>query len=114
MSSINIRVKELRTTLKMTQKKFGKIINVSQGNLSFLERKSKTFNNVYIERIKKEIPNVNVDWLKTGKGPMFEPSNPDEAVESMIKVIDKAVSEKNAKKILTALLETLMTEANVA
>jgi transcriptional regulator with XRE-family HTH domain len=64
------RIKILRTTLKLSQKEFGKPIPLSQGYISEVERGEKTLSNIALELLCLR-HNANLDWLLTGKGEMF-------------------------------------------
>lgn len=64
------RLKALRKALKMTQVEFAEIINSSNGHVSDMEkgRKNITDSTMDLLDLKK---NVNIDWVKTGRGEMF-------------------------------------------
>lgn len=64
------RLKTLRKSLGMTQIEFAEIINSSNGHVSDMEkgRKNITESTMDLLELKK---NVNIDWLRTGKGEMF-------------------------------------------
>lgn len=64
------RLKTLRKSLGMTQIEFAEIINSSNGHVSDMEkgRKNITDSTMDLLELKK---NVNIDWLRTGKGEMF-------------------------------------------
>ena len=64
------RLKALRKALKMTQVEFAEIINSSNGHVSDMEkgRKDITDSTMDLLELKK---NVNIDWVKTGRGEMF-------------------------------------------
>ena len=64
------RLKALRKALGMTQIEFAEIINSSNGHVSDMEkgRKNITDSTMDLLELKK---NVNIDWLRTGKGEMF-------------------------------------------
>lgn len=64
------RLKALRKALKMTQVEFAEIINFSNGHVSDMEkgRKNITDSTMDLLKLKK---NVNIDWVKTGRGEMF-------------------------------------------
>lgn len=64
------RLKTLRKSLGMTQIEFAEIINSSNGHVSDMEkgRKNITDSTMDLLELKK---NVNIDWLRTGRGEMF-------------------------------------------
>lgn len=72
--SINERVREVRRTLGLTQKDFGKKLAIAQSYLTNIE----TGRREVTEKIQKLIClqfDVNEDWLRTGQGEMFTESD---------------------------------------
>jgi transcriptional regulator with XRE-family HTH domain len=68
--NMNDRVREIRSTLGLTQKEFGKKLAIAQSYLTNIE----TGKREVTEKIQKLIClqfNVNEQWLKTGNGEMF-------------------------------------------
>lgn len=63
---INERVKELRTTLGMTQEEFGKRIGLSKSGISSIENGNRSVTDKHIKLISNEF-NINEAWLKTGE-----------------------------------------------
>lgn len=66
----NIRLKNLRETLELTQKEFGEKLNLSSSQISSYESghrciTERTLNDIY------RIFRVNKDWMIEGKGNMF-------------------------------------------
>lgn len=72
---INLRIKEVRKVLNLSQKDFAKRIGVTQPSLSDMEN-GRTINidNRNIKLICQEF-NVNEEWLRTGQGEMFNTKN---------------------------------------
>ena len=66
----------------MTQKSFSDFTGIAQATISgiFKERTKPTLSTV--EAIKDKFPNINIDWLMFGKGPMFLDGNPEEPSSS--------------------------------
>lgn len=64
------RLKLLRKALHLTQLEFAEIINSSNGHVSDMEkgRKNITDSTMDLLELKR---NVNIEWLRTGKGEMF-------------------------------------------
>ena len=69
--SINSRIKILRKDLKLTLAKFGKHIEMSESNLSRIEKSERAVTDKNIKLICSEF-NVNEDWLRTGEGEMYK------------------------------------------
>mgnify|MGYP000890491808 FL=1 len=67
---MNERIKELRKTLSLTQKEFGKRLGVTDGAISFIEKGERNLTDQMILAISKEF-NVNETWIRTGEGEMF-------------------------------------------
>ena len=55
----------------MTQQNFADYLGISSASLSslFNDRTRPTLN--HVDAIRKRFPNINLDWLMYGKGPMF-------------------------------------------
>ncbi len=72
------RLKELRKALNMTQIELAEVINSSNGHVSDMEkgRKNITDSTMDLLHLKR---NVNIEWVRTGKGEMFiQPPEKDE------------------------------------
>lgn len=67
---MNIRIKELRKTLELTQIDFANKIGISHGTLSDIENGKSTITERTILTI-CTIYNVNEKWLRSGEGEMF-------------------------------------------
>jgi len=76
MNAINKRLRELRKACKKTQAEMGKILGISVSGVSEIEsgRRNVTEQHLIMLSVWKE-KNVNMDWLRTGEGDMFQ--NPD-------------------------------------
>ena len=70
MSEINLRIKQLRKELKLTQKEFSSVITISSGQLACIETEKRNVNNRTIKLICDSF-GVNNEWLRTGKGSIF-------------------------------------------
>jgi len=67
---IKDRLKELRTTLGITQVKFAERIAISTSYISEVESGIKEINERVLRLIIAEF-NVNEKWMRTGEAPMF-------------------------------------------
>ena len=88
MKGINERLKEIRTSLNLSQREFSKRIFISQSLYADIE-----FGNVepkerFIRLISSQF-NVNLDWIKTGNGEMFTASPPDMRLEYLIDIFNQ-------------------------
>lgn len=72
------RIKQIMESQNMTQQVFANFIDVSPASLSsiFNDRTRPTLN--IVEAIKKNIPNINTDWLMFGSGEMYVDSTPSQ------------------------------------
>ena len=89
--SVNKRIKEIRNTLKMSQREFAKSIYVSYGYLSEIETGQKEVNSRLIHLISSAF-SVNKNWLLTGKGRMFN-STTAERLEKMTSIFNELQPE---------------------
>jgi len=95
MKTVNDRIKQLRIHLKMTQVNFSKQIHISQGSMGEIETGFRNVNDRIIQLICSQF-NVNKEWLKTGKGGMFDKEKPDIGLEHLIEIykqLDKTLQE---------------------
>lgn len=67
---MNKRIKELRTSKKLTQQQFADMLNTSRNNIAGYETGSRTPSDAALNNICKTF-NVNEEWLRNGTGEMF-------------------------------------------
>jgi transcriptional regulator with XRE-family HTH domain len=103
-AKIGRRIGEVRKALGLSQQKFAEDLKISQTHASAFERNTRTIH----ERIIKMICftyGVNENWLKTGKGEMFEKGR-DYKLEEVIanfKKLDEHLQDYVLKQIRLAL-----------
>jgi len=102
---IGNRIKELRTTIGITQVAFAKRIAVVASFISEIESGVRDINERAIRLTIAEF-NVNEQWLRYGQGAMFNDGVSAFVSEAMVmfKALDPAFQE-DALKILTILTE---------
>ena len=71
--SVNQRIKQVRQALNISQAKFAKAISISNGYIAGIELENRNVNDRIIKLICITF-NVNENWLRTGKGDMFNES----------------------------------------
>lgn len=71
INAINQRLKEVRQALNMSQAKFAKALSMSNGYVAQVELGNTRVNGRII-KLMHFVLNVNEEWLRTGKGEMFE------------------------------------------
>lgn len=69
---MNERLNELRKSLKLTLKEFGKRLGVTDAAISRLEKGERKLTEQMVKSICREF-NVNEQWLRYGTGEMFQP-----------------------------------------
>lgn len=82
-TTINERVKELRTALDMSGEKFGARIGVSRSAVSKIEKGIVNVTEQMQKSICREF-NVNEEWLRTGTGEMFLTMSQDEELAYIV------------------------------
>jgi len=95
MNPINERIGQIRTVLKITQVNFSKKIFITQSSYNEIENGTRRVNDRIIQLICNEF-NINKEWLKTGKGNMFDKEKPDIGLEHLIEIykqLDKTLQE---------------------
>ena len=85
MNKINYRIKFLRSELNISQNEFSKRIFIGQSSLGEIETGTRNVNDRIIQLICSQF-NVNKDWIKTGKGKMFDTEKPDIKLDHLIDI----------------------------
>jgi transcriptional regulator with XRE-family HTH domain len=76
MAELCERIKELRSSLKLSQRQFARRIFVSQTLVNEIELGKRKINVRILHLISYRF-NVNIEWLKKGEGGMFVDTPPD-------------------------------------
>jgi transcriptional regulator with XRE-family HTH domain len=84
-STINERLKAVRTALNLSQSDFCKSIYLSQSFYAQLEGKTRNINERIIELITIKY-GINKDWLLTGRGEMFNNSPPNRELNQLLDI----------------------------
>jgi transcriptional regulator with XRE-family HTH domain len=113
-SSFGLRIKELRKTLNMTQNDFAARIGLGQNTITKYETGLRSPSNQIVFSICREF-NVNEDWLRTGKEPMFNSISEDEEFDLYVGRISKKKNkeDKFKKDLIKALCKLSDEEWNV-
>lgn len=82
---MNERIKALRKALNLTQQEFGDRIGIKRNSVALIENGRNTSDQT-IFSICREF-NVSEEWLRTGKGEMFNPA-PDSELDALAKKYD--------------------------
>ena len=107
--SLKERIREVRKSKRLTQKMFGRRLDIKQPQLSRYER---GISEPDYDTIKKfhTVYNVNLNWLFSGRGNMFNATNPDlpdtpdlydghSDTNEIVKPTDNKIDEKNPELI---------------
>ena len=86
---MNERLKELRKTLKLTQKEFGEKIGVTNFTISDIEKGKLSLTERNLNLICERF-NVNKEWLKNGTGGMFLPDLPVDEFSCLLSEIEES------------------------
>ena len=114
------RIRLLRTSLNLTQSVFAKKIGLSQNTITKYENGLRSPNNIVVNSICREYC-VNEEWLRTGKGEMFNKdsqleiqlgklaADPDEFKRALVNNICKLSDEEweTLKKIVLSTCEDI-------
>ena len=87
---INDRIRVLRKKLGFTLKQFGKMVGVSEGAMSNIEKGNRNVTEQMVKSICREF-NVNEEWLRTGKGDM--------TIDSDTFSLDKFLKQRGATEL---------------
>lgn len=79
--SINARFRKMRIALNLSQSELGQKIGLKQGAVSRLEQEGNTITEASLKLLETMFQ-VNIDWLKTGRGEMFNQS-PEDSLENI-------------------------------
>ena len=88
MAELCERIKELRSSLKLSQRQFARRIFASQTLVNEIELGKRKINARILHLISSQF-NVNVEWLKKGEGDMFFEAPPDARLEHIIEIFHK-------------------------
>ena len=104
MNSLGKRVKEIRSSLKMTQEEFGSKIGIKKNSLSQIESGKNSLTQQNIVAICK-VFNVNERWLRTGEGEMFIELSEDDELQQLIDESMRDDSGEFKRRLAAAILK---------
>ena len=121
METINKRFTELRKACKKNQSEFSKVLGLSRSGVTAIETGQRSVTEKHLIMLSNwDEYNVNIDWLRTGKGDMFLPDETDtlELIRKEYGLTDmqfKFVANflrlpENEKDIIFNFLESIFTE----
>jgi len=68
------RIKQLREALGLRQDELAWLLGYKQGSMSYIEGHDSRITDRLTQRIKEVLPGINIDFIRTGEGPIFKPS----------------------------------------
>ena len=78
-NNVNLRFKEVRRLLKLSQPEFAEKLGMTQAAVSMIESgKTKNPSIEIIDRLVRAYPQVNVSWLFSGEGKIFKTNQASE------------------------------------
>ncbi len=106
---MNDRIRKLRRTLDLTQDKFGARISVKGNTVAQWESGRNEPPDTAISFICKEF-NVNEEWLRTGSGDMFLPTNRNADIARLTKELLSEESDSFKNRFISMLANLSVTE----
>lgn len=102
---MNERIKDLRTTLKLTQEDFGSRIGSARNTIANYESGNRKPSNAVIMAICREF-NINEDWLRHGTGEMFREFTEDEKVATYVSQLLEDEGDNAFNTIIIEIMRT--------
>lgn len=104
MESVNTRFKSLRIACNKSQEEFGKILGLSKSGISEIEngRRNVTDQHLIMLDNWKE-KSINIDWIKTGTGEMFNEPDREQEIASMTAMLFKEEETSFKYRLINAL-----------
>jgi transcriptional regulator with XRE-family HTH domain len=88
MKTVGERIKEIRTSLGISQREFSKQIYITQSFYGDIELGNKNLNDRIIQLISTQFK-VSKEWIKTGEGEMFTAPPPDVRRERLMEIYNQ-------------------------
>lgn len=99
---IGQRIKQIRSSKKLTQDDFAEIIGLTKNFISLIETGNRTPSDRTIFDICR-VFHVNESWLRTGDGEMFKPVNRDAELAAFLGDIMKDEDDDYRRRLLSVL-----------
>jgi transcriptional regulator with XRE-family HTH domain len=99
---MHTRIKEIRTSAKLTQQEFADRLGIRRGTIANYELGRNEPIDAVITLICREF-NVSELWLRTGKGDMFKPVSRDQEIKAFLNELMKAEKPDFRKRMVTVL-----------
>lgn len=99
---MNKRIRELRETLKKSQDEFAKELELSRNYISLVENGQRNLSSQSIKLL-CSIHNVNEEWLRNGKGEMFQPITKNDEISKLFGEVLKENNDDFKRRLISAL-----------
>ena len=99
---MNKRIRELRETLKKSQDEFAKELELSRNYISLVENGQRNLSSQSIKLL-CSIHNVNEEWLRTGKGEMFQPITKNDEISKLFGEVLKENNDDFKRRLISSL-----------
>lgn len=96
-SSVGLRIKKIRKSIKATQEQFAGVLGVTRQSISHIERGNYTPSDQLIKLICKEY-GIREEWIKTGKGEMKK--SPVEVLREAVSILSPEETREALDKIV--------------
>lgn len=97
-STVNSRLKQVRSLLNKTQNEFAKELETSQGNLSHIENGDTVPTGTFFTKLAERYPDVNFNWLYYNEGAPLRSQDKDRLPETIrMSKVDHKETEKRAE-----------------
>ena len=96
------RLKQLRKALALTQQEFADKLHVSRNNIGSYESGKSQLSDAAIRLIVNTYY-VREEWLRTGKGPMFQPRGRDDQIMDFVSSAMAGESDNFKRRLLSVL-----------
>lgn len=101
---MNKRLTQIRKSLNMTMGNFGERLGVTKAAISKLEKGERNLTEQMIKAICREFE-INEEWLRTGKGEMKIPINPDDRYATNVGKLQR-IDDETIIRWVNAIAET--------
>lgn len=96
------RLREARELLRLDQRQFASLLQISHSQYSKIERNERPLNPKFIDVLEKK--GINVNYILTGKGELKLSPEPNRLVSNIRKV------KESQQKMIEAIIETFLRE----
>ena len=104
MQSINERFRNLRIACDKSQEEFGKILGLSRSGVSEIESGRRNVTEQHLIMLKNWAEkSVNIEWIRTGKGEMFNPLTRNQVITDFAGDLMKEEDCNFKKRLIEAL-----------